>query len=86
MLVWLDAVVDRGFLTVAPSAAERGWDLAWLQEWLARPDRPPARAQWSLVPDFRQALREVQQGAGTVLVTGSFHTVGDVMEVLGLGD
>jgi folylpolyglutamate synthase/dihydropteroate synthase len=36
------------------------------------------------VPDFRTALREVQRDAGTVLVTGSFHTVGDVMAELGL--
>jgi len=85
MLVWLDSVVDRGVLTVAPSAAERGWDLGWLQEWLARPDRPPAHAHWTLVPDFAAALREVQEGAGTVLVTGSFHTVGDVMAAMGLG-
>lgn len=86
MLVWLDSVVDRGVLTVAPSAAERGWDLTWLSEWLSRPDRPPAHARWTLVPDFSEALREVQQGGGTVLVTGSFHTVGDVMEALGLGE
>ena len=86
MLVWLDSVVDRGVLTVAPSAAERGWNLAWLREWLARQDRPPARARWTLVPDFATALREVQQGAGTVLVTGSFHTVGDVMAAVGLGE
>ena len=86
MLVWLDSVVDRGVLTVAPSAAERGWNLGWLREWLARQDRPPARARWTLVPDFATALREVQQGAGTVLVTGSFHTVGDVMATLGLGE
>jgi folylpolyglutamate synthase/dihydropteroate synthase len=36
------------------------------------------------VPEFRQALETVQQGAGTVLVTGSFHTVGDVMSALGM--
>jgi dihydrofolate synthase / folylpolyglutamate synthase len=86
MLVWLDAIVERGVLTVAPSAAERGWDLGWLREWLARRDRPPAHARWTLIPDFRAALQAVQPGAGTVLVTGSFHTVGDVMEALGLGD
>ena len=86
MLVWLDSVVDRGYLTVAPSAAERGWNLDWLRAWLARPDRPPAHAQWTLLPDFSHALREVQRGAGTVLVTGSFHTVGDVMEAMGLGE
>ncbi len=86
MLVWLDSVVDRGVLTVSPSAAERGWHLGWLREWLARQDRPPARAQWTLVPDFAAAIREAQEGAGTILVTGSFHTVGDVMSVLGLGE
>jgi dihydrofolate synthase/folylpolyglutamate synthase len=86
MLVRLDAVVDRGILTVAPTAKGRGWDLAWLQQWLARPDRPPAHAEWHLEPDFTRAVRHVAQGAGTVLVTGSFHTVGDVMAELGMMD
>ena len=84
MLVRLDEVVDRGVLTIAPSAAGRQWDLEWLRRWLADPDRPPAHAAWTLIPDFRQALATVQRGAGTVLVTGSFHTVGDVMEALGM--
>lgn len=84
MLVQLDRVVDRGILTVTPSAEGRRWDIDWLRRWLADPNRPPARAAWRLEPEFRKALAEVQQGAGTVLVTGSFHTVGDVMEVLGL--
>ena len=84
MLVELDEAIDRGILTMAPTAAERGWDAAWLKDWLNRNDRPPARAQWSLVPDFQQALATVQDGAGTVLVTGSFHTVGDVMSALGI--
>lgn len=85
MLVLLDRVIDRGILTFAPTAAERGWDARWLHEWLHRTDRPPARAQWSLVADFPQAIEEARRGAGTVLVTGSFHTVGDVMDALGLG-
>ncbi|MGH7560066.1 MAG: bifunctional folylpolyglutamate synthase/dihydrofolate synthase [Gemmatimonadales bacterium] len=85
MLVELDRAVDRGILTIAPTAENRGWDLDWLRRWLRDPDRPPARAQWSLVPEFEEALRRVQAGAGTVLVTGSFHTVGDVMESLGMG-
>jgi dihydrofolate synthase/folylpolyglutamate synthase len=84
MLVELDQAVDRGILTIAPSADTRKWDLDWLRRWLASPDRPPARAEWHLVEDFRLALETVQRGAGTVLVTGSFHTVGDVMQVLGL--
>ncbi len=84
MLVQLDRAIDRGVLTVAPTAASRGWDAAWLRRWLGEGSRPPARASWTLVPDFRAALQEVQRGAGTVLVTGSFHTVGDVMSELGL--
>jgi dihydrofolate synthase/folylpolyglutamate synthase len=84
MLVQLDRAIDRGVLTVAPTAASRGWDAAWLRRWLSDASRPPARASWTLVPDFRTALREVQRDAGTVLVTGSFHTVGDVMAELGL--
>jgi len=84
MLVQLDRAIDRGVLTVAPTAASRGWDAAWLRRWLGDAFRPPARATWTLVPDFRTALQEVQRGAGTVLVTGSFHTVGDVMAELGL--
>jgi len=84
MLVRLDAGIDRGVLTVAPTAEGRGWDMDWLGRWLKDPHRPPARAMWSLLPDFQEALREVQEGAGTVLVTGSFHTVGDVMTALGM--
>jgi len=84
MLVRLDAAVDRGVLTVAPTAMGRGWDLGWLDAWLREADRPPARAPWTLTPDFRQAIREAEAGAGTVLVTGSFHTVGDVMVELGM--
>ena len=84
MLVLLDQVVDRGILTRAPTAAGRGWNLEWLGRWLRDPARPPARAAWALVPDFQDALAAVQADAGTVLVTGSFHTVGDVMQAVGL--
>src|SRR3954465_9288562 len=79
MLVQLDQAIDRGVLTIAPTAAVRGWDIDWLGRWLRDPSRPPPHAQWTLEPDFSEALRKVQDGAGTVLVTGSFHTVGDVM-------
>ncbi|MEP6689188.1 MAG: folylpolyglutamate synthase/dihydrofolate synthase family protein [Gemmatimonadales bacterium] len=84
MLVQLDRVIDRGILTVAPTAASRGWNAVWLRRWLRDRGRPPARASWTLVPEFAEALETVQQGAGTVLVTGSFHTVGDVMAALGM--
>lgn len=84
MLVELDRVIDRGVLTVAPTAEGRGWDARWLRRWLRDRGRPPARSGWSLVPDFQAALEEVQKDAATVLVTGSFHTVGDVMTALGM--
>ncbi|TFH66975.1 MAG: bifunctional folylpolyglutamate synthase/dihydrofolate synthase [Gemmatimonadales bacterium] len=84
MLVALDRVVDRGILTIAPSTDVRRWDLVWLEKWLGDPQRPPATADWSLVRDFDEAIRRIQVDAGSVLVTGSFHTVGDVMAALGL--
>jgi dihydrofolate synthase / folylpolyglutamate synthase len=84
MLVLLDQAIDRGFLTIAPTAAARGWDIEWLRRWLRDPSRPPARAEWTLIPDFNEAIERVQEGAGTMLVTGSFHTVGDVMVALGM--
>ena len=86
MLVELDRGIDRGVLTIAPTAASRGWTTDWLQQWLQDPERPRAHAEWHLRPEFTRALAEVQAGAGTVLVTGSFHTVGDVMQVLGFAD
>jgi hypothetical protein len=42
------------------------------------PDRPSVRPP-VIEPDFDRALQEVQDGAGTILVTGSFHTVGDAL-------
>jgi len=68
MLKILEPVVDRLVLTVPPSI--------------------PVMQRWSLEdldalshfdPDFTRALDDIQQDAGTVLVTGSFHTVGDAM-------
>jgi dihydrofolate synthase/folylpolyglutamate synthase len=84
MLVRLDAAIDHGICTVAPTAAGRRWDLGWLQRWREDPTRPKPQATWRSVLDFGQALREVEVGAGTILVTGSFHTVGDVMAALGM--
>ena len=84
MLVQLDQAIDRGILTIAPTAAGRGWDIEWLGRWLRDPSRPPPHAEWTLIADFDEAIAKVQEGAGTVLVTGSFHTVGDVMESLAM--
>lgn len=39
----------------------------------------PFHPPFVIQPDFDRALEECQEGAGTVLVTGSFHTVGDAL-------
>lgn len=77
MLDLLATVVDHGVLTVPPTAGERAWDLGEVAA------RAPA---WRVVPSFERALAEASDGAASVLVTGSFHTVGDAMARLGLGD
>jgi len=72
MLTRLAGAVDRVWLTHAPSAPpDRAWDL----------DAAGALLGTAAVlePDLAKALTAAQQGAGTVLVTGSFHTVGDAM-------
>jgi folylpolyglutamate synthase/dihydropteroate synthase len=60
-------------------APERRWLLEEVAEWSrARPEtRGQAEVVWE--PDFARALDTVQRGAETMLVTGSFHTVGDAL-------
>ena len=75
MLAALAPVVDRFVLTAAPTApATRAW----------RPDDALAVAEsrgWAaeLVRDFDAALARAESIGATVVVTGSFHTVGDAM-------
>jgi dihydrofolate synthase/folylpolyglutamate synthase len=90
MLAPLYAAVDAAVLTLPPSAPpERSWNPeAVLAAFPA--------AHVAAVPDFTRALERVhalarrgvpaapaQGAAGTVLVTGSFHTVGDALLALG---
>lgn len=71
MLKTLAGAVDRVWASVPPTApVERRWDLHEVVR------RFP---QVTVEADFERALAAVQVGAGTVLVTGSFHTVGDAM-------
>ncbi len=79
MLPPLASAADALVLTEPPSApAERRWDAAAV---LARLPEVPGEVQ----PDFGRALARSRAlaGAGTVLVTGSFHTVGDALALLG---
>jgi dihydrofolate synthase / folylpolyglutamate synthase len=75
MLAALAPVVDRFVLTAAPTAPPtRAW----------RPDDALAFAEsrgWEaeLVRDFDAALARAEAIGATVVVTGSFHTVGDAM-------
>lgn len=72
MLPQLAAAVDGMWLTVAPSAPpERRWDPAEASKTVS--------CRTVIEPEFDAALRDVQGGAATVLVTGSFHTVGDAL-------
>jgi dihydrofolate synthase/folylpolyglutamate synthase len=80
MLALLAPTVDRLILTVAPSVApDRRWLLEEVAQWSrARPDgSDKPDVVWE--PDFARALNVVQEGAQTMLVTGSFHTVGDAL-------
>jgi dihydrofolate synthase/folylpolyglutamate synthase len=74
----LAPAVDRFVLTNAPSAPpERRWDPTEAQSF--------AKAQGfeaDLEPDIGAALARGENQSGTLLVTGSFHTVGDVMSRL----
>jgi dihydrofolate synthase / folylpolyglutamate synthase len=84
MLGPLCTAADHVILTTPPTApADRRWD----------PDavlHAVSCAAASTVPDFTQALERAHgralsaAPAGTVVVTGSFHTVGDALVALGL--
>jgi dihydrofolate synthase/folylpolyglutamate synthase len=78
MLRALGRSVDRLVVTSAPSAPpDRVWDLAEVAAWAAA-EGLAVTAQ----PDFGRALDGAAREGATVLVTGSFHTVGDAMSRL----
>ncbi len=76
MLSLLAPEVDRLVLTVAPSVAP---ERRWLLQDVARWARAQGSGGFAVEPDFARAVETVQEGAETMLVTGSFHTVGDVL-------
>src|SRR5690606_25217750 len=80
MLPPLVRAADHAVLTIPPTAPEqRRWD-----PHEALRAAPGVVAE--VVPDFQAALaRSAEQAgpAGTVVVTGSFHTVGDALIALG---
>jgi dihydrofolate synthase/folylpolyglutamate synthase len=69
-------------LAIAPSVpASQRWTWTDLAPWAERhgAKRRKKTAQVLFEPDFERALKLGEEGAETVLVTGSFHTVGDAM-------
>lgn len=82
MLDVLGPAVDELVLSNAPSAPdERRWDLNSVQEAVTMAVRHKVA---SVETDLARALRLAERRAATVLVTGSFHTVGDAMRLLGI--
>ena len=74
----LAPVIDRFLLTNAPSAPpERRWNADEVHAWAV--GRGLAA---DFEPDLDIAIVRAQKRCGTLLVTGSFHTVGDVMSRL----
>jgi dihydrofolate synthase/folylpolyglutamate synthase len=74
MLAALAPVTDSFVLTNAPTApASRAWNLDMVREHIEG-----AGIRGQVEPDFDVALERVAH-AETVIVTGSFHTVGDAM-------
>lgn len=74
MLATLALEVDAMVLTSAPTAPpSRAWDLEIVRAFVLQRALPA-----TIEPDFHRAL-ELASTAGTVVVTGSFHTVGDAM-------
>ena len=67
--------VDRFVLTLPPSVpADRAWSIEEAAEFAVAHGWTAA-----IELDFDRALEAARAGAATTLVTGSFHTVGDVM-------
>jgi dihydrofolate synthase/folylpolyglutamate synthase len=74
----LAPAADRLILTTAPTApASRAWRLDEVDEWARG-----AGLTHETQPDFDAALASAAAAGGSVVVTGSFHTVGDAMERL----
>jgi dihydrofolate synthase / folylpolyglutamate synthase len=82
MLAPLHAASDRVLLTSPPTApADRRWDPARA---LAAAPSPAAEIVMPFEVALGRAHALARDAGGTVLVTGSFHTVGDALTALGL--
>ena len=75
ILTALAPVVDRFVLSIAPTApASRAWNLTEVGRAAGA-----AGLHVEIIADFDTALQAVLERGETIVVTGSFHTVGDAM-------
>ena len=78
MIRALSGVASSFVLTNAPTApASREWDLAEAGTFAL-----DQGLEVAAIPDFATAIQQAQRIAETVVITGSFHTVGDAMSLL----
>lgn len=78
MIRILSSVATHFVLTMAPTApASRAWNLSEVADFCRSLD-----LEVDAIDDFGAALERARSRAATVLVTGSFHTVGDAMSRL----
>ena len=78
ILTALASVADTVIITMAPTApASRAWEPEEVAAWIN-----DVGMDAKLVWDFEAALSWAQLSGKTIVVTGSFHTVGDAMERL----
>lgn len=76
----LAPAADEIVLTIPPTApASRAWDPA-----AAATVAREVASDVVVEPDFERALSRVERRGGTRVVAGSFHTVGDAMQRLGI--
>jgi len=78
MMRELSTVASRFVLTMAPTApSSRAWNLDEASSFART-----LGVDVEVIGDFAAALDRAEVGAGTALVTGSFHTVGDALALL----
>ena len=80
MISCLAAEVDAFVFTTPYTApVSRRWDLARVEKEIAAGAAAIESRPCVFEPEFARALERVQDGAASVIVTGSFHTVGDAL-------
>ncbi len=71
----LSSVADQIVVSLAPTTPEaRKWDLSEVRQWAESANVPVV-----IEAEFDAALSKATADGATVLITGSFHTVGDAM-------